>query len=69
MGDLDRALSAYEAALRHNPHSVAGLTQVAGIARIRENYTKVRLSLAGTQLGRLSGRVRASGEGKGRSAG
>lgn len=46
MGDLDRALSAFEAALRHNPHSVAGLTQVAGIARIRENYTKVRIFLA-----------------------
>ena len=41
IGDLDRALSAYENALRHNPHSLAGLTQVAGIARIRENYTKV----------------------------
>ncbi|TDL15850.1 hypothetical protein BD410DRAFT_902365 [Rickenella mellea] len=40
MGDLDRALSAYENALRHNPLSVSGLTQVAGIARIRENYPK-----------------------------
>lgn len=40
-GDLERALSAYENALRHNPHSVSGLTQVAGIARIRENYPKV----------------------------
>ncbi|KAH8120724.1 hypothetical protein DFH11DRAFT_1500001 [Phellopilus nigrolimitatus] len=40
MGDLDRALSAYESALRHNPHSLPGLTQVAGIARIRENYSK-----------------------------
>ncbi|KAI5120544.1 hypothetical protein M0805_000273 [Coniferiporia weirii] len=40
MGDLDRALSAYECALRHNPHSLPGLTQVAGIARIRENYSK-----------------------------
>jgi transcriptional regulator with XRE-family HTH domain len=42
MGDSDRALSAYENALRHNPHSLDGLTQVAGIARIRENYSKVR---------------------------
>ena len=43
MGDTDRALSAYENALRHNPHSMEGLTQVAGIARIRENYSKVSL--------------------------
>ncbi|KAJ7071587.1 TPR-like protein [Mycena amicta] len=40
MGDLDHALSAYENALRHNPMSLAGLTQVAGIARIKENYPK-----------------------------
>ncbi|EJD04484.1 uncharacterized protein FOMMEDRAFT_19703 [Fomitiporia mediterranea MF3/22] len=40
MGDLDRALSAYERALQHNPNSLPGLTQVAGIARIRENYSK-----------------------------
>ena len=44
MGDLDRALSAYENALRHNPHSLPGLTNVAGIARIRENYSKVSSS-------------------------
>jgi cytochrome c-type biogenesis protein CcmH/NrfG len=41
MGDLEHALSAYENALRHNPSSVSGLTQVAGIARIKENYPKV----------------------------
>lgn len=41
MGDLDHALSAYENALRHNPTSLSGLTQVAGIARIKENYSKV----------------------------
>ncbi|KAF8168352.1 hypothetical protein B0H34DRAFT_56825 [Crassisporium funariophilum] len=40
MGDLEHALSAYENALRHNPMSVSGLTQVAGIARIKENYPK-----------------------------
>ncbi|KDR84740.1 hypothetical protein GALMADRAFT_233056 [Galerina marginata CBS 339.88] len=40
MGDLEHALSAYENALRHNPTSVSGLTQVAGIARIKENYPK-----------------------------
>ena len=41
MGNLEHALSAYEHALRHNSHSLPGLTQVAGIARIKENYPKV----------------------------
>jgi len=41
MGDLEHALNAYENALRHNPVSLSGLTQVAGIARIKENYPKV----------------------------
>ncbi|KAI0825373.1 hypothetical protein BC628DRAFT_1374789 [Trametes gibbosa] len=40
MGNLEHALSAYENALRHNSHSLSGLTQVAGIARIKENYPK-----------------------------
>ncbi|KIL71092.1 hypothetical protein M378DRAFT_156044 [Amanita muscaria Koide BX008] len=40
MGDLDHALAAYENALRHNPMSLPGLTQVASIARIKENYPK-----------------------------
>ncbi|KAF9560195.1 TPR-like protein [Agrocybe pediades] len=40
MGDLEHALSAYENALRHNPLSISGLSQVAGIARIKENYPK-----------------------------
>ena len=43
MGDLDHALAAYENALRHNPMSLSGLTQVASIARIKENYPKVIL--------------------------
>jgi glucose repression mediator protein len=43
MNDLEHALSAYENALRHNPMSMSGLTQVAGIARIKENYPKVGL--------------------------
>ena len=43
MGDLEHALSAYENALRHNALSVSGLTQVAGIARIKENYAKVNI--------------------------
>ncbi|KAI5991298.1 TPR-like protein [Pisolithus orientalis] len=40
MGDLEHAITAYENALRHNPLSLSGLTQVAGIARIKENYPK-----------------------------
>ena len=44
MGNLELALSAYENALRHNPMSMAGLSQVAGIARIKENYPKVRFA-------------------------
>ncbi|KAF9242359.1 TPR-like protein [Melanogaster broomeanus] len=40
MGDLEHAITAYENALRHNPMSLPGLTQVAGIARIKENYPK-----------------------------
>ncbi|KZV74782.1 TPR-like protein [Peniophora sp. CONT] len=38
MGDLERALSAYEHVLRHNAYSIPGLTQMAGIARIKENF-------------------------------
>ena len=41
MGNLEHALSAYENALRHNPNSLPGLIQVAGIARIKEDYQKV----------------------------
>jgi len=41
MGDLEHAATAYENALRHNPMSIPGLTQVAGIARIKENYPVV----------------------------
>ncbi|KAH0838714.1 TPR-like protein [Lanmaoa asiatica] len=40
MCDLEHAITAYENALRHNPISLSGLTQVAGIARIKENYPK-----------------------------
>jgi len=41
MGNSEHALSAYENALRHNPNSLPGLIQVAGIARIKEDYQKV----------------------------
>ncbi|KAG5732078.1 General transcriptional corepressor ssn6 [Termitomyces sp. T112] len=40
MGDLEHALTAYENALRHNSMSLSGLTQVAGIFRIKENYPR-----------------------------
>ncbi|KAF8512175.1 hypothetical protein JB92DRAFT_337066 [Gautieria morchelliformis] len=40
MQDLERAQAAYENALRHNPHSVPSLMQLASIARIKENYAK-----------------------------
>ena len=44
LGDLERALSAYEHVLRHNAYSIPGLTQMAGIARIKENLPVVRVS-------------------------
>ena len=45
MGNSEHALSAYENALRHNPNSLPGLIQVAGIARIKEDYQKVGRNL------------------------
>ena len=42
MSDYDRALSAYERALHHNPNSLTALMNVAGICRMKENYGKVR---------------------------
>lgn len=41
MGEHDRALNAYESALRHNYHSVAALTLIAELHRTRENFPKV----------------------------
>lgn len=38
--DTNKALTAYEHALRHNPMSVSALTQVAGIARSKEEFPK-----------------------------
>ncbi|KAG0303510.1 glucose repression mediator protein, partial [Linnemannia gamsii] len=40
MGEHDRALNAYESALRHNYHSVAALTLIAELHRTRENFPK-----------------------------
>lgn len=42
MNDPDRAENAYEHALRHNPESERALTQVASIARSRDDFPKVR---------------------------
>ena len=41
MNDPDRAENAYEHALRHNPDSERALTQVASIARARDDFIKV----------------------------
>ena len=40
LSSLEHALSAYENALRHNPMSLPGLSQLAGIYRVKENYPK-----------------------------
>ncbi|KAJ2473741.1 glucose repression mediator protein [Coemansia sp. RSA 2322] len=40
MGEFDRALVAYDNALRHNPYSQAALTQIANIYRGREEFEK-----------------------------
>jgi Tfp pilus assembly protein PilF len=40
MNDQDRALSAFENALRHNPNSILGLNAVASIMRSRDNFDK-----------------------------
>ncbi|KAJ3053739.1 glucose repression mediator protein [Rhizophlyctis rosea] len=40
MNEPDRAMSAYESALRHNPYSIPALTQIAALCRAREQYGK-----------------------------
>lgn len=45
MGDLDRATSSYEHAMRFNPMSISAYTQAAGIHRVKENYPKVRITI------------------------
>ena len=42
MGEYDRAMAAYEAALRHNYHSVSALKLIAELYRTRENFVKVK---------------------------
>ncbi|EPQ27234.1 uncharacterized protein PFL1_05157 [Pseudozyma flocculosa PF-1] len=40
MEDFERALSAYESALRHNPYSVPALSAIAGVHRTLDNFEK-----------------------------
>jgi tetratricopeptide (TPR) repeat protein len=40
IGDLDRALAAYEAALRHNPYSTRAMNSISCILRTKEQYPK-----------------------------
>lgn len=40
LGEYDRAIAAYESALRFNPYSVAVLTQLASIYRLKEFFPK-----------------------------
>ncbi|KAG0321842.1 hypothetical protein BGZ99_003675 [Dissophora globulifera] len=40
MGEYDRAMAAYESALRHNYHSVSAMNLIAELYRSRENFPK-----------------------------
>ena len=42
MGEFDRAMASYEAALRHNYHSIAAMNLIAELYRSRENFPKVK---------------------------
>jgi glucose repression mediator protein len=39
-GNQDRALQAFENALKHNPNSILGLNAAASIMRARDNFDK-----------------------------
>lgn len=41
MADWEKAMSSYEAALRHNPYSVNALSHIASLYRGREQFGKV----------------------------
>lgn len=45
MADWERAMSSYEAALRHNPYSIAALSHIASLCRGREQFAKVKKNL------------------------
>ncbi|GAA5877141.1 hypothetical protein JCM1840_005668 [Sporobolomyces johnsonii] len=57
MGDLDRAVASYEAALRHNAYSVVALSQIAAICRSKEEFKK-----AAEYFGRVVGIAPESGD-------
>lgn len=40
LGDLDRATTSYESALRHNAYSIVALSQIAAICRSKEEFKK-----------------------------
>lgn len=40
MGDLDRAMGAYEAALRQNPYSIPAMNSISCILRTKEQFPK-----------------------------
>ncbi|TPX35649.1 hypothetical protein SmJEL517_g01964 [Synchytrium microbalum] len=40
VNELDKAMSAYESALRHNPYSIPALTGAAALCRAKEQYGK-----------------------------
>ncbi|PWN53606.1 hypothetical protein IE53DRAFT_136811 [Violaceomyces palustris] len=40
MEDFDRALSAYESALRHNPYSVPAMSAIAGVHRTMDHFER-----------------------------
>jgi cytochrome c-type biogenesis protein CcmH/NrfG len=44
MKEPERAIAAYESALRHNPYSKETLTLVAAVCRACEKYAKVSVS-------------------------
>ena len=43
MQEYDRAMSAYESALRHNAYSIAALSGIAALCRGREQFPRVRI--------------------------
>lgn len=42
MEDYDRAIAAYESALRHNPYSIPAMSAIAGVYRTLDRFSKVR---------------------------
>lgn len=40
MGDLDRAMAAYENALRQNPYSIPAMNSISCILRTKEQFSK-----------------------------